>query len=95
MEPTGIEPVTSCLQSTRSRAVFRPEKPPPAGHSAWLDDVHISVDARGSSASIADSGTFGGECLNENVVVVLFDSGDSVDRVHRFGRLDGPEGLGG
>ena len=94
MEQTGIEPVTSCLQSARSRAVFRAEKPPPAGHSAWLDDAQISADARGLPASIADSGTFGGECLNENAIV-LFDSGDSVDCVHRVGGLDGPQGLGG
>jgi hypothetical protein len=66
MEPTGIEPVTSCLQSTSSRPrasalnIADLQGLPAAGLGA-----KIGADARGLSTIIVDSGTSREECLND------------------------------
>jgi hypothetical protein len=60
MEPTGIEPVTSCLQTSRSRAQLRLLK---VDYLRGFLATVLGADARGLAAIIAVSGTFGDKCL--------------------------------
>jgi hypothetical protein len=67
MEPTGIEPVTSCLQRTRSRGRLQREKLVFYRGFLVTDlDAKISADVRRLSAIVAVSGTFGDECLEQS-----------------------------
>jgi hypothetical protein len=63
MEPTGIEPVTSCLQNARSHAVLSVEKSRFAGTEATKLGARMAADIRALPAIFVVSGTFGGECL--------------------------------
>jgi hypothetical protein len=66
VEPTGIEPVTSCLQSARSPANLSAEKGQFAGALAAGLAAKIGAYARGLSAIVVVSGTSGDECLDEH-----------------------------
>jgi hypothetical protein len=39
MEPTGIEPVTSCLQSNPEKDAGEPENPENSGDSDYFDEA--------------------------------------------------------
>jgi site-specific DNA recombinase len=63
VEPTGIEPVTSCLQSARPRARCAAERCGFAGGLPSDERAGFRADARGLPGITVDSGTFGEECL--------------------------------
>jgi hypothetical protein len=65
MEPTGIEPVTSCLQSARSGSNASAGSREFAGYSVAPPVGEISENARGLPALIVGSGTSGDECPDE------------------------------
>jgi hypothetical protein len=69
MEPTGIEPVTSCLQNSRSRSDFSAKKSPFAGSFEASRRSELRADACGLSAFVVDSGTFDDKCLNAHLLV--------------------------
>jgi hypothetical protein len=65
MEPTGIEPVTSCLQNAGSRPGFRPRRRRIAGLPRRGCGGATGADARGLPAIVVVSGTSGDKCLDD------------------------------